>query len=257
MKLATWNINGLRARLDFALHWLEARQPDIVGLQELKLTNDLFPHAEFEALGYHSVVHGQPAWNGVAVLSRQQARTLDLGLPGEEAQGARLVAVEVEELNFITVYCPNGKHVGHEDFPRKLDWFQSLHRYLDSRFSARDSLVLTGDFNICPGALDSWNEEKLAGKIFHTEEERRRYQDILDWGMVDSFRKLYPDEQLFSWWDYRAGAFHRNQGLRIDLLLVTEPLVRNVRKVWIDRDYRKKKEGLTPSDHAPVLAELD
>ena len=257
MRIATWNVNGLRARLDFVLHWLRSREPDIVGLQELKLNEDQFPFQVFESEGYSAVVEAQKAWNGVAILSRQTPGPVQKGLPGEENLGARLVEAQIGDLTFITVYCPNGKHVGHPDFPRKLIWFESLARYLGDRHSSKQPLILCGDFNLCPTSIDSWHEEGLEGRIFHTREERERFQDLRKWGLVDLFRELYPREQKFSWWDYRAGSFHRNQGLRIDFLLATSALSEQVQEVTIDRDYRKKKEGLTASDHAPVFADLD
>lgn len=255
MRIATWNINGLRARFDFLLHWLRARQPDLVGLQELKLEDDQFPRLELEAEGYQAVTHGQKAWNGVAVLSRHPLEVVETGLPGQADFGARLVTARTPELAFSTVYCPNGKHAEHEDFPRKLAWFDDLAAHLAASHDAEKPLVLCGDFNICPQPIDSWNEDP--SRIFHTPEERRRLQSLFDWGLVDLFRQRYPDVQKFSWWDYRGGAFHRNMGLRIDFLLGTEPIRRRVSEVWIDRDYRKKKDGLTASDHAPVIAELD
>lgn len=256
MRIATWNINGLRARLDFVLHWLRAREPDLVGLQELKLADDEFPHLAFETEGYRAVCHGQKAWNGVAVLSREAVETEQVGLPGQEGAGARLLSACVDDLSFTTVYCPNGKSVGHEDFPAKLEWFDVLADHWEETRSADEPAVLCGDFNIVPAAIDSWNEKELRGSIFHTEEERQRLGRLMDLGLVDVYRKLRPEHRMFSWWDYRAGAFHRNMGLRIDLLLATRPVAERVEAVEIDRDYRKKKEGMTASDHAPVMADL-
>lgn len=256
MRIATWNVNGMRARLDFVLHWLRSREPDLVGLQELKLRDDEFPHLALEELGYRAVTHGQKAWNGVAVLSREPVQILQEGLPGQEALGARLLTVRAGDLDFCTVYVPNGKHVNHEDFPHKLEWLDALiEQFTGAREPGRPA-VLCGDFNVCPAGIDSWNEEVLRGQIFHTDEERARLQRLLRWGLYDLFRRQHPEERMFSWWDYRAGAFHRNRGLRIDLLLGTEPVLQRVESVWIDRDYRKKKEGLTASDHAPVVADL-
>jgi exodeoxyribonuclease-3 len=257
MLVATWNVNGLRARLDFVLHWLRARRPDVVGLQELKLTDEQFPHAELEEEGYHAVVHGQKAWNGVAVLARDELVAETEGLPGQEASGARLIAARVGELAFTTAYVPNGKTVEHADFARKLKWLDTLDGYLATRPLEDRAAILCGDFNLCPAPIDSWNEETLGGSIFHTVEERERFQSLLARGFHDIFREKHADRQAFSWWDYRGGAFHQGRGLRIDFLLGTEIVMRRVRSVEIDRDYRKKKEGLTPSDHAPVLAELD
>lgn len=256
MRIATWNVNGLRARLDLVLHWLRARRPDIVGLQELKLVDEQFPYAELKAEGYHAVVHPQASWNGVAVLSRDLPAVRQKGLPGQDGQGARLISATIGDLTFVTLYTPNGKQVDHPDFLRKLDWLDSLPRYLGQYHGPNEALILCGDFNLCPGPLDTWNEEALRGQIFHTEAERTRFRTLLDWGFVDLYREFTPTGQAFSWWDYRAGAFHKNQGLRIDLLLATRSIWERVRHVEIDREYRKKQDGLTASDHAPVLADL-
>ncbi len=257
MRIATWNVNGLRARLDYLRLWLEARRPDVVGLQELKLTDERFPHAELAGLGYHAAVYGQKAWNGVAVLARTEPRPLQLGLPGEDHFGARLLTVEVGGLAFTTVYCPNGKSVDHDDYPRKLEWFDSLSRHLATTLDSTAPAVLCGDFNVVPAPLDSWDEERLAGSIFHTGDERRRLEALLEHGLVDLFRRRHPHAREFTWWDYRGGAFHRGHGLRIDLVLGTEPVAARLAEAEIDRDWRKKQDGLTPSDHAPVLVDLD
>jgi exodeoxyribonuclease-3 len=215
MRIATWNINGLRARLSFVLLWLRERQPDIVGLQELKLSDEQFPHAEIEAAGYRA-----------------------------------------DGLSFTSVYCPNGKNLEHPDYPRKLAWFDALNAHLDARPDPEAPCVLCGDFNVCPEPIDSWDETRLAGDLFHTDAERARFQALLTRGFVDVFRAQHPDLQAFSWWDYRGGAFHRKQGLRIDFLLASPSVADRVTQVEIDREYRKKQEGLTASDHAPVIADL-
>jgi len=257
MRIATWNVNGLRARLDFVLHWLEARRPDVVGFQELKLTDEQFPHDAFEAVGYHALTHGQKSWNGVAVLSRNPAQPVQVGLPGQEDFGARLLTAEVEGVEFTTIYVPNGKSVDHDDFPRKLAWLDALAEHLDERDAPDRSAVVCGDFNVVPTALDSWDEKGHEGRIFHTDVERQRIARFTDGAWVDLFRAAHPDLQAFSWWDYRGGAFHRGHGLRIDFLLGTRSLAERVSHVEIDRDYRKKKDGLTASDHCPVFADLD
>jgi len=256
MRIATWNVNGLRARLDYVRLWLRERQPDIVGLQELKLTDDQFPLLDFEAEGYSCLTYGQKAWNGVAILSREPMTVVRRGLPGEEAFGSRLITAQSNDLSFTTIYCPNGKHVGHDDFPRKLAWYERLLDLLQSEFDSSRSAVLCGDFNICPNGIDSWNEEGLQGEIFHTDEERERLANLLAWGFQDLFRCRYPDTRAYSWWDYRAGAFPRNRGLRIDFLLGTKPIAERLLQVEIDREYRKKQQSLKASDHAPVFADL-
>ncbi len=257
MRIATWNINGLRARYDFLLHWLRSRQPDIVGLQELKLPQEDFPHASFEKEGYFSAAHAEKSWNGVAILARKPLEVTQEGLPGQEDFGARLLTAEVDGLSFTTVYCPNGKTLEHEDFPRKLAWFEALLEHFEQRHHPDRPTVLCGDFNVVPEPIDSWNEERLAGRIFHTDEERRRFQALTAWGFHDLYRTLEPDTRFFSWWDYRGGSFHRNQGLRIDLVLASESVRERARHAETDRDYRKKQEGLTASDHAPVIVDLD
>lgn len=256
MRIATWNVNGLRARFDFVVHWLAARQPDVVGLQELKLADDQFPHDALAEHGYRAVVHGQKSWNGVAILAREPLEVAQRGLPGQDELGARLLGARVGGLAFTTVYAPNGKAVEHADFPRKLAWFDALREHWASRYDTGEPAVLCGDLNVCPTGLDSWNEAGLAGRIFHTDAERERFRALLDTGLVDLFRERHPGEQAFSWWDYRGGAFHRKRGLRIDFLLATPSVLERVKEVWIDRDYRKKKDGLTASDHAPVVADL-
>ena len=260
MKIATWNVNGLKARLDFVLLWLRARQPDVVGLQELKLTDDTFPHEAFTAEGYEAVVHGQKAWNGVAVLARQPLDLLQCGLPGAEDSGARLITARVTAgpsggpLSFTTIYCPNGKHLQHPDYAMKLRWFDLLHQYWGQQ-PDDEAAILCGDFNVVPAAIDGWNPD-AEGQIFYTADERRRFRALLDCGLHDLFRERHPDQQVFSWWDYRGGAFHRGQGLRIDFLLATRSVQDHLSDVSIDRDYRKKQDGMTASDHAPVIAEL-
>jgi exodeoxyribonuclease-3 len=256
MRVATWNINGLRARQQLLLHWLTDRQPDLVGLQELKIAEPEFPRDIFEQAGYRAAIYGQKAWNGVGILSRQSMKLTQSGLPGQEALGARFIGAELGDLLFITAYVPNGKSLAHADFSRKLAWLDALGRYLAATLRHERPTVLCGDFNICPSPLDSWNEKFLHGQIFHTDEERERFHRLLEIGFVDLYRECFPDTQEFSWWDYRGGAFHKKQGLRIDLLLATKSVMARVEGVTIDREYRKKKDGLTPSDHAPVFADL-
>ncbi|MCZ7618220.1 MAG: exodeoxyribonuclease III [Myxococcota bacterium] len=257
MRVATWNINGIRARLAFLLEWLAVRQPDVVGLQELKIVEEQFPSAEIEAAGYHAAVLGQKSWNGVAVLSRQPLEVEQRGLPGQHELGARLLTVHTGGLRFTSVYCPNGKHTGHADFPRKLAWLDTLTEHVALGFDPGVPGVLCGDFNVCPQPIDSWNDEAMRGSIFHTDEERARIERLFVSGWTDLFRVCFPNEQAFTWWDYRGGAFHRRHGLRIDFVLGNAAVVERLRSVTIDRDWRKKRGELTPSDHAPVFADLE
>jgi len=253
MRIATWNINGMRARQEFILHWLRARKPDLVGLQELKMQDDSFPQALFEAEGYQVLTHGQKSWNGVAILSRLPAELVDRGLPGQEAFGARLISARVGGLTFTTVYCPNGKSLDHEDYPKKLAWYEDLQAHLAGQDGDR---IVCGDFNVCAAPIDSWAGESSVGQLFHTDAERAALNKLLELGLTDVFRARHPELQKFSWWDYRGGSFHRKQGLRIDLLLASSGVLERVEQIEHDRDYRKKKEGLTASDHAPVYIDL-
>ena len=266
MTVATWNVNGMQARLRFVLHWLAARAPDVALLQEIKLPGERFPHDELRAAGYRALVHGQKSWNGVAILTRERtvrrAEASDRGLPGLEAQGARLIAAQVEgegfgALDCVSVYVPNGRAVDHPEFGHKLAFLDGLVSFAERQARPDRPLIIGGDFNLCPGALDTWDEEAWRERIFHTAEERRRFQALLGLGLVDLFRARNPQVRRFSWWDYRAGNFHKNLGLRIDLLLAAAPVAERTAAVTIDRDYRKKKDGMIASDHAPVIAEIN
>ena len=256
MRLATWNINGIRARLQFVERWLAERRPDIVGFQELKTEEQEFPFDELARCGYHSLIHGQKAWNGVAVLSREPVELLHAGLPGHEDDGSRLIAVRQGELDFVTVYCPNGKSIDHPDFSSKLRWFDSLQQFIEQQYDPSRQLVLCGDFNVVPTAVDSWSEDLLEGGIFHTVAERERISRLCDWGLRDVWRERYPEKPGFTWWDYRGNAFRKKHGLRIDFLLATQPVFERVQFVQADTAWREYIDELIASDHAPVYMDL-
>lgn len=265
MTIATWNINGINARLRFVLHWLAARQPDVVLMQELKIPDDRFPHIELEAAGYQALVYGQSSWNGVAILTRRETvhstEVTCRGLPGLEEQGARLISARVEAagvgfIDCVSVYVPNGRTVEHREFKKKLVFLDKFVNYVKRELKPTMPNVIGGDFNLCPGPLDTWNEEACPGEILYTPEEHARYEALISLGLVDLFRAKYPKLRLFSCWDYRAGNFHKNIGLRIDLILATPPVAEHTKRVTIDRHYRKKKDGMVASDHAPVIAEI-
>ncbi len=251
MTIATWNVNGLRTRLDFVLRWLNERQPDLVGLQELKLPDEEFPRKAFEDAGYHAAPYGQQGRNGVAVLSRKPLVVVRRGLPGQEELGARLITADAGDLSFTTVYCPSGKSVDHADYRRKLEWFESLLLHFIEQHNPR-ATMLCGDFNLVPAPIDSW--KKAAGVDFETAD---RFEKLLAWGFTDLFRQYRgPSAEEFSFWSRRVKGdvlFRRHQGIRIDFLLGTADVVKRLRHVKIDCEYRKKKDG---SDHAPVLAVL-
>lgn len=257
--VATWNINGIRARLPRMQEWLAERKPDIVCLQELKITDADFPHAALEEAGYFAATFGQPSWNGVAVLARQRPEVRLSGLPGAEGQGARFLVARVGAMDVASMYVPNGRTTADPEFRQKLAWLDSLAAWLTSRSEADRPFIIAGDINVCPADIDSFAGSAARGTIFHTDEERALIARVQAAGLVDLFRVKHPDLPGFSWWDYRAGCFHKNEGLRIDLLYGSDHVGRRVRDVFVDRDYRKKSKtsGAVPSDHAPVVAILE
>ena len=261
MRIATWNVNSVIARLDFVLDYLATRQPDILCVQELKIDDVGFPRLAFAQAGYAAATHGQPQWNGVAVLVRTEAgpppEIVQAGLPGREADGARFLTVRALGLDVTSVYVPNGKSTTHPDFKMKLAWLDALADHVERAGAQAGRSIIGGDFNLCPGPLDSWDPVRHEGHIFHTAAERERFGRLLGLGYVDLFRAKYPTDIAHSWWDYRAGAFHKKQGLRIDLLLGSRALLDKVASVSVDRDFRKKRQDRIPSDHAPVVTELD
>lgn len=258
MIVATWNINGVRARSQRLAEWLEARKPDVVCMQELKIQEAEFPMLELRAAGYHAVVSGQQSWNGVAVVSREPVELVTRGLVGAEDLGARFVVARTMGIEVASAYIPNGKTVMHEDFQKKLVFLDRLARYVEGRKASDVPFVVAGDFNVCPTPLDTYGGPRHDGRIFCTKEERALIARLPEAGLVDLFRAKHADLNGFSWWDYRAGSFHKNEGLRIDMLFATPGLAARVKDVYVDRDYRKKgPTGAVPSDHAPVIAELE
>jgi len=259
--LSTWNVNGIRARSLRLAEWLAERQPDIVCLQELKIVEAEFPHLELLASGYHAVLSGQQSWNGVAVLAKERPEVVMRELPGAAAAGARFVVAKVHGIEVASVYIPNGKMLAHADYKLKLAWLESLAQHVESRAKTDSDvpMLVGGDFNVCPTDLDSYGGARFKGHIFHTDEERALIARLRGAGLVDLYRAKYPDTIGFSWWDYRAGQFHKNEGMRLDMLFASPALAERVKDVYVDRDYRKKGKasGAVPSDHAPVIAVLD
>jgi exodeoxyribonuclease-3 len=258
MLITTWNVNGVRARSVRLLEFLTEHSPDVLCLQELKIKEDELDRGPIEALGYHVAAVGQVGWNGVGILSKQPIEPLMNQLPGGEEQGARFLMVRTFEMNVVSVYIPNGKHETHPDYPLKLAWLGHLAAHLEARKDRDAPLVVAGDFNVCATDLDSYLGERARGTIFHTDEERALVRRITDSGLVDLYRAKYPSEPGYSWWDYRAGAFHKKLGMRLDLVLATKPVAERLVDVTVEREFRKKskKSGAVPSDHAPVTASL-
>lgn len=259
MIVATWNVNGIRARAKRLAEWLAERKPDVVCLQELKVKDDAFEKDELAALGYHATFVGQAGWNGVAVLAHKAPTLVLRELPGAGETGARFITVETNGMEVASVYIPNGKTTANPEYHEKLVWLEKLATFFESRADKEAPLLVGGDFNVCLTDLDSYIGERGRGAIFHTKEEREKVDRLMGSGLVDLFRTKYPTEPGYSWWDYRAGAFHRKLGMRLDLLLATPVLAKRVKEVVVDREFRKKSKtsGAVPSDHAPVVAILE
>jgi exodeoxyribonuclease-3 len=256
MRIATWNVNSLKARLPRVEEWLNYAHPDVLCLQETKLSDDAFPQLAFSGLGYDSVHLGQGQWNGVAILSRVgiDGVTSGFGDLVDPYEGdARMLAANCGGVRVVSVYVPNGREVGTEFYDRKLLWLEGLREWLAATAKPSDPVAVMGDFNVAPEDRDVWSVKAFEGATHVTGPEREAVARLREWGMVDAFRAVYDDERLFTYWDYRRGDFHQHRGMRIDLVLVTEPLARRVTWALVDRNARK---GQQPSDHAPVLVDL-
>jgi exodeoxyribonuclease-3 len=254
MKLATWNVNSVTARLPLVTKWLAEAQPDVLCLQELKCTDEKFPSEAFNELGYQSAAFGQRTYNGVAILARSELTDVVRGFPDdEEGAQARLLAATVEGVRVVNVYIPNGAFVGSDKYRFKLEWMRRLRGFLDEHYDRDAQVLLCGDFNVAPEERDVHDPEQWEGHILFSKRERAALNEIKDWGFVDAFR-LHTDEGgHFSWWDYRQGSFRRNAGLRIDHIWTSAALAARCRESWIDKEPR---EWERPSDHTPVVAEF-
>ena len=252
MRIATWNVNSLRVRLETLLPWLAQDGPDLVCLQETKVTDDLFPTQVLAEAGYHVAFTGQKTYNGVALLSRLPMTDIVTALPGAPADDEkRFIAATIAGVRVINVYVPNGQAVGSPKFSYKLAWFQALQQFLAATYSLDDVVLLCGDFNVAPEARDVYDATKVDGEILFHPDERAAFARLLGWGLCDTLRLHHQEGGLYSWWDYRAMAFRRNLGFRIDHILVTPPLAARCTAVTLERELRKVPR---PSDHIPVVA---
>jgi exodeoxyribonuclease III len=258
MKIATWNVNSLTARLAHVLDWTTANPVDVLCLQELKLSDDKFPLEELRSAGYeHCAVFGQKTYNGVAIMSRQPLREVVKNIAGFADEHSRVIAATLDslggEIRLVNGYFVNGQAPGTAKFDYKMSWLRGLCDYLREEVDRHTRLVLLGDFNIAPEDRDSFDAEGLRETIHHTSEERTHFRNLLQLGLCDSFRLFEQPEKSFSWWDYRMLGYQKNRGLRIDHILVSESLKSEVTACTIDRTPRKWKQ---PSDHAPVTLEI-
>ena len=253
MQLATWNVNSLTVRLPQVLDWLAANPVDALVLQETKTTDDKFPREAIEAAGYHVAFFGQKTYNGVALLSKQNASQVQKNIPNFEDDMARVIAATVDDVRVIGAYFPNGQAPDSDKFVYKMRWLQALREWLQTELAQHPKLVLMGDFNITVDDRDVWDPVGLKDTIHCTVQEREHFQGLIDLGLRDAFRLFDQAEKSYSWWDYREFAFRRNRGLRIDHILVSEALVSRVSGCVIDKAPRKNER---PSDHTPVVVTL-
>ena len=254
MKIATWNVNSIRTRLPRLLDWLERNRPNVMCLQELKVTTEGFPLTELREAGYSAAVNGQKTYNGVAILSRSEPGDVSSGLgdPVEDPQ-ARLLSARIDGVAVISAYFPNGGIVGSPGWVYKLEWMHRLRAHLKRRFLPSERVALCGDFNVAPRDADVCDPDAWRDTVLFHPQARAILARIADWGLVDAFQEKHPEGGIYSWWDYRRLAFPRNKGLRIDHIFLTRPLMNRCVSVEIDRQARK---GKLPSDHAPVVAVL-
>jgi exodeoxyribonuclease III len=257
VRIATWNVNSIKQRLPRLLPWLDQRRPDVVCLQETKLADDAFVALlgdELAERGYAVAVHGEPAWNGVAILSRAGLEDVTLGLPGGPGfphPEARAVAATCDGIRVVSVYVPNGRVPDSDHYRYKLEWLASLR---ETVAAGGDATIVCGDMNIAPADDDVFDPDAYIGQTHVTAPERAALKALQDVGLRDVVRDRWPDERVFTYWDYRAGMFHQDLGMRIDLVLASAPVAERVKAAWVDRHARK---GKGPSDHAPVIVDLD
>ena len=268
MRIATWNLNSLKARLEKVTWWLERARPDVLLMQETKLADPFAPVAAFADLGYELAHHGEGRWNGVAIASRcglsevvtnfgaplRPALTFEVG-DDEPLAEARMIAANCGGVRVMSLYAPNGRAVGTTFYEAKLVWFERLLRWLGDAAHPEEALVLGGDFNVAPQDADVWNPRACHGGTHVSPREREAFAALERWGLADVYRLRHPEPGRYTWWDYRAGSFQKNIGMRIDHLLATRPVVERVVGAEIDREARKGKP--IPSDHAPLVIDLD
>ncbi|PYN01782.1 MAG: exodeoxyribonuclease III [Candidatus Rokuibacteriota bacterium] len=268
MRIATWNVNSLKARLEKVTWWLDRAKPDVLLMQETKLTDADAPADVFKNVGYELVHHGEGRWNGVAIASRvgvgdvvanfgeplRPPKTEDVG-DDEPLAEARMVSAVCGGVRVMSLYAPNGRVVGSPFYLAKLAWFERLARWLADAADAKQPLVLGGDFNVAPTDEDVWDPAACHGGTHVSDAERAAFSRLCEWGLLDAYHRHHPQPGRYTWWDYRAGNFHKNLGMRIDHLLVTAPVAERVVWAEIDREARKGKP--VPSDHAPLVIDLD
>ena len=254
LKIASWNVNSLNVRLPHVLAWCDVAAPDILALQETKLTDDRFPVDELAQAGYQSVFSGQKTYNGVAILSREEATDVVTDIDGLDDPQRRILGATIGDVRIIDLYVVNGSEVGSEKFAYKMHWLAQVKRWVAAELEQHEKVIVLGDFNIAPDDRDVHDPEAWHEKILCSTQEREALQGILDLGLVDTFRLFDQPEKSWSWWDYRMAAFRRNMGLRIDLVLASAAMEKTCSAAYIDKEPRRQER---PSDHTPVIAEFE
>lgn len=256
MRIATFNVNSVRARIPRVKEWLIEADPDIVVLQETKVEDDKFPLSEFEEFDYEIAIHGQKSYNGVAILSKKKGEDIATGFGDEEwPEDCRIIRGVFDGVMVINTYVPNGTSVGSEKWEYKMGWMEKFRKYCDSLATSKDKVIWLGDINVAPTPLDVYEPERHLGDVGHHPDEFWRLAKILDWGWTDCFRELNKEPNHYTFWDFRIpNSLSRNLGWRIDHIYASEPMVEQLKSCWCDRDARAKEK---PSDHAPLLAEFD
>ncbi|MDC0422800.1 exodeoxyribonuclease III [Methylophilaceae bacterium] len=258
MKIATWNVNSLNVRLSHVIDWVVKHQPDILCLQETKQVNDKFDHDAFSTIGYHSYHNGQKTYNGVAIISKNKLIDINFDLPDFDDPQKRIISGlwisdSNDKIYIVSAYVPNGQTVGSDKFIYKMSWLNKFSKWVTELTNQYDEIILTGDFNIAPENKDCHDPDAWIGQILVSTKERKAFNGILNIGFHDSYREINPNNQEFSWWDYRMAGFRRNLGMRIDHILVSKNIMPKVTKSYIDKEPRKLER---PSDHTPVVTEL-
>ncbi len=254
MKIATWNVNSMNVRQTHVIEWLQAHEPDVLVLQEIKQLTENFPSDALHDIGYHSIASGQKTYNGVAVVSKSLPADSVTDFPDFEDPQRRILASTTDGVRVINLYVPNGSEVGSEKYEYKLSWLASLRLFLEAELQRHENVVVLGDFNIAPTDADVYDPEKWGDAILCSPLERKALSSLLDLGLIDVFRKFDQPEKSFSWWDYRAAGYRRNAGLRIDLILASAAMTARCTASYVDKEPRAWER---PSDHAPVVAEFD
>lgn len=255
MKIATWNVNSITARIGHVLRWCDEASPDVLCLQEIKCVDEKFPHRKFRDIGYpYFAGHGERGYNGVAIVSKLPLEDVERNLPGDEDAARRMIAATVDGIRIVNVYIPHGTKLGSEKFAGKLDWIARLRKYFDERFETDDDVILCGDINVAPHELDVWNPLLWRNKMHFLKPERDAVLELKKWGFIDLYRHINGSEREYSWWSNFHHDFEKDRGLRIDHIWASPPLAETCTDCWIDKEPRGWDR---PSDHAPVLAEFD